>query len=383
MFERALRLPTAGEETFFLWGPRQAGKTTLLRHAYPNVIGVDLLQSENFRAYTDAPEKLRQELSAHKNVRFVVIDEVQKVPALLDEIHWLIENTPVRFGLCGSSARKLKRGAANLLGGRALRYSLHGLVSKELGDAFDLNTLLNRGYMPRHYLSENYARMLEAYVADYLKEEIAAEGLVRRLPQFSRFLEIAALADTEILNYSTIGRDCGVSAPTVQAYYEILVDTLLGSYLPAYQKRPKRRTVTSPKFYFEDVGTVNFLARRDKLAPRSELFGKAFENWVFHELNAYRHYEHKMQHLSHWRLTTGVEVDFIVGDMEVVIEAKATERVTSDHLKGLRQIVQDYPEAATTRMLVSLEPRARKTDDGILLCPATYFAKHLWAGDFF
>jgi len=201
-------------------------------------------------------------------------------------------------------------------------------------------------------------------------------------PHFRDFSSIAALGDTEVLNFSTIARDCGVSPPTAQNFYQILSDTWLGNFLPAYRKRPKRRLVVSPKFYFEDVGTVNFLAKRGPLKPQSELFGKAFENWVFHELRTYCDYKHKTQELSYWRQTTGVEVDFIVGEMEVAIEAKATSRVTSDHLKGLRELAEDYP-TVQTRLLVTLEAKARKTEDGIIICPASYFAKHLWSGTYF
>ncbi|HTL32625.1 MAG TPA: AAA family ATPase, partial [Kofleriaceae bacterium] len=224
-----MTLPKPGEETFFLWGPRQSGKTTLLREAYPAARWVDLLKSDELRRYSDRPELLRQELEAEPAGQ-VVIDEIQKVPALLDEVHWLIENTSTRFALCGSSARKLKRGAANLLGGRALRYELFGMTASELGTDFDLDRLLNRGYLPRIYVAERAGRLLAAYVADYLKEEIAAEGLVRNLPVFSRFLDVAALSDADLVNASNIARDCGVSTPTVQSYFEILVDTLLGRW---------------------------------------------------------------------------------------------------------------------------------------------------------
>jgi uncharacterized protein len=181
MFRRALRLPATGAETFFLWGPRQTGKTTLLHEAYPNAFWVDLLKADEFRRYLQNPERLREELSAASPSQ-VVIDEVQKVPALLDEVHWLHEQRGLRFALCGSSARKVRRGGANLLGGRAVRYELHGLVASELGDAFDLDRLLDHGYLPRIFSSDRPRRLLESYVADYLKEEIAAEGLVRNLP---------------------------------------------------------------------------------------------------------------------------------------------------------------------------------------------------------
>ncbi len=303
---------------------------------------------------------------------------MQKVPALLDEAHWLIENRGVQFALCGSSARKVRRGAANLLGGRAVRYELFGLTARELGADFDLDRLLNHGTLPRMYASDRHERLLAAYVGDYLKEEIAAEGLVRNLPVFSRFLDAAALSDAELVNFSTIARDCGVSSHTVQAYFGILEDTLLGRWLPAYTKRPKRRVIGAPKFYFADVGVVNRLARRGRVERGGELYGKAFENWVFHELTAAIAYAESDARLAYWRLASGIEVDFVVDDVRVAIEAKASARITSDHLRGLRSLVQDHPRAGR-RMLVCLEPKRRRTDDGIEILPVATFVEELAA----
>ena len=383
MFVRRLPLPPPGTETFFLWGPRLTGKSTLLRAAYPDARWLDLLKTDVFRRYLTNPEWLRAELPDHGDPPFVVIDEVQKLPALLDEVHWLHENRGVRFALCGSSARKVRRGHANLLGGRALRYTLHGLSAAELGETWDLDRLLNHGYLPRHYLARRAPwRQLDAYVAGYLKEEVAAEGLVRNLPTFSAFLDIAALSDAEPVNYSTVARDCGVSSQTVKNYFDILVDTLLARWLPAFRKRPKRRVAVSPKLYFADVGVVNFLAKRRGLEPGSPLYGKAFENWCFHELSAYADYAETYATLSFWRLASGAEVDFVVDDMAVAMEAKATHRVTSDHLKGLRQLRADHPEVGP-RYVVSLEPRARRTEDGIEVLPAAEFVGRLWDGAIF
>lgn len=376
MFARSLTLPRAGRETFFLWGPRQTGKTTLLREAYPDAFRVDLLKADEFRRYLERPEGLREELEARPDAgpTQVVIDEIQKVPALLDEVHWLHEQRRIRFALCGSSARKVRRGAANLLGGRAVRYELFGLTARELGAAFDLVRLLNHGYLPPHYEAERIDRRLASYVGDYLKEEVAAEGLVRNLPVFSAFLGAAALADGELVNIANIARECGVSAPTVKGHFGILEDTLLGRWLPAYTKRPKRRVIGAPKFYFSDVGVVNHLARRGRLVPGAELFGKAFENWVFHELRAANAYGEHFHDLSHWRLASGIEVDFIVGTMTLAVEAKAAAKVVDHHLHGLRHLRVDHP--SVRRVMVCLEPRPRRTDDGIdILSPAAFVAR--------
>jgi uncharacterized protein len=371
MFKRSLVLPGPGRETFFLWGPRQTGKSTLLHASYPDAYWVDLLKADEYRRYLERPELLRQELAALTDTPQVVIDEVQKVPALLDEVHWLHENQEVQFALCGSSARKVKHGVANLLGGRAVRYELFGLTALELGSAFDLERMLNNGFLPRVYESDRPQRLLAAYVGDYLREEVAAEGLVRNLPAFSGFLNAAALSDGDLVNFSNIARDCAVSSHTVKGYFEILEDTLLGRWLPAYTRRPKRRVLTSPKFFFSDVGVVNHLARRGKLVAGGELYGKAFENWVFHELVAHASYHETFTELSYWRLASGIEVDFIVGEMALAIEAKATARVTSDHLKGLRHLIQDQPEVR--RVVVCLESKRRKTEDGIEILPAARF----------
>jgi|SRR5262250_982502 len=382
MFKRALNLPSPGTTTFFLWGPRQTGKTTLLRGKYPEALWVDLLKADEFRRYLQNPELLREALAARDPIRQVVIDEIQKVPQLLDEVHWLHENRGIRFALCGSSARKVKRGQANLLGGRALRYELHGLTAGEIGGDFDLNRLLNHGYLPSIYQSENPRSLLNSYVADYLKEEVAAEGLVRNLPVYSEFLNMAALADTELVNFSTIARDCGVSSHTIKGYFQILEDTLLGRWLPAYTRRPKRRVIAAPKFYFGDVGVVNHLARRGDLQPGAELYGKAFENWVFHELCARNSYSNAFAKLAYWRLPSGIEVDFIVNDMQLAIEAKAAAKVTQDHLKGLREVARDH-RGIKQRMVVCLERTSRRTDDGIWILSANEFTNRLIRGDFF
>jgi predicted AAA+ superfamily ATPase len=381
MFTRSLPLPAPGRESFFLWGPRQSGKTTLLRSTYPDARWLDLLKADEFRRYTERPELLRQELRAEPAAQ-VVIDEVQKVPALLDEVHWLIENTKTKFALCGSSARKLKRGAGNLLGGRALRYELFGMTAAELGSAFDLDRVLNRGYLPRIYEAERAGRLLVAYVADYLREEVAAEGLVRNLPVFSRFLDVAALSDGDLVNFSNIARDCGVSTPTVQSYFQILVDTLLGHWLPAYTARPKRRVIGAPKFFFGDVGVVNHLAKRGAVARGGELYGRAFENWVFHELTAAIAYQESSSELFYWRLASGIEVDFVIDHVRIAIEVKASAKIGGDHLKGLRAIAIDHPKVKR-RLVVCLEPRRRITDEGIEILPVDAFLSELQQGALF
>ena len=375
-YKRLLELPR--NETFFLWGPRQSGKSTLLKECFPDAFWIDLLLPDVYRTYLTNPEQLIEELRL-KKADFVVIDEIQKLPQLLDVAHWLIENRGIHFALCGSSARKVKRGHANLLGGRGVKFELYGLSAREIADDLDFLVLLNRGYIPPIYQSSNPKRHLNAYIAQYLKEEIAAEGLVRNLPGFSDFLQIAALSDTELLNYSTIARDVGVASSTVKGYFEILTDTLLGRFLPSYRRRPKRRIMTAPKFYFFDLGVVNFLAKRGEIQVKSELMGKAFENWVFHELCCYNEYREQCADLCYWRLSSGIEVDFIVNHIDCAIESKSSEKVTSRHLKGLRELKKEYPEVKKM-LLVSMDRHDRETEDGILVLHYASFLDYLWKG---
>ena len=381
MFNRRLTLQKTPTESFFLWGARQSGKSTLLKKLYPKATWYDLLKTDVFIQMTEKPSRLREELTFRDNQSgLIIIDEIQKVPALLDEVHWLMENTRYVFALSGSSARKVRRGHANLLGGRAIRHQLFGLVSAELGDEFDLERILNHGYLPRHYLSSSVEKLLRSYINDYLKEEIAAEGLIRNLPAFSNFLRSAAFSDTELVNFANIARDCSVSGPTVKQYFQILEDTLLADFIPAYRLRPKRRVIEAPKFYFADVGVVNHLRKRKRLEAGSEGFGKAFENWVFHELNAHRAYSEMHYDISYWRLASGLEVDFVIDDMLIAIEAKASEKITTAHLQGLKELKIDHPEVKR-RVVVCLEKTARRTQDGIEIIPYSMFAKQLWQGE--
>ncbi|MEI8024951.1 MAG: AAA family ATPase [Pseudomonadota bacterium] len=379
MSYKRLLLLNNSQKSFFLWGPRQTGKTTLLRDQFPDGVWIDLLKSDVFGKYAAMPHLLREEISESKP-SWVVIDEIQKVPELLDEVHYLIENHRIHFALSGSSARKVKRTHANLLGGRAHRRQIYGLSAAEVGPEFNLVRALNQGYLPPHYSSQDVWPDLASYCGNYLKEEIAAESAVRSIPAFSEFLRMAALSDTESVNMSTFARDVGVASQTIRDHYQILEDTLLGSWLNAYTLRPKRRQRMLPKFYFHDVGVVNFLGKRRSLEPQSELFGKAFENWIFHELCCYNEYRGCFWDMSFWSVANGPEVDFIVNDMELAIEAKATKSVNSNHLGGLRALYQDYPHCKR-RIIVSLDSSRRRLDDGIEVWPWREFVQALWNGE--
>lgn len=383
MYTRLQKLPLSSEETCFLWGPRQTGKSTLLKALFPEAIRYDLLLSTMYQRLLRRPDLLREEclaagLESSSQESPVIIDEIQKLPMLLDEVHWLIENWGLRFILCGSSARKVRRGHANLLGGRAVRYELHPLVFPEIPD-FSLVKALNAGMIPRHYDSPQPNRLIQSYVGDYLKEEIVAEALTRNIPAFTRFLEVAALSNGEIVNHTNIARECGVSSPTVKEYFQILEDTLIGRHLPAFQKRKKRRLVTSPKFYFFDLSPVIFLTRRQKVLPGSELFGRAFEHYLFMEITAHSAYSERFYPVSYWRTTSGFEVDFLLGDHEIAVEVKSTELAREPHLKGLRRFREEH--RVRRSLLVSLDPTPRQTTDRIEILPWRVFLEQLWDGE--
>src|SRR3990172_9966020 len=311
--ERALRIDLPARQSAFLWGPRKTGKSTYLRSAFPDSLTFDLLQTDLMLELAKRPALLRERLLATPPEtlrRPVILDEVQKVPQLLDEVHWLIENRGLSFILCGSSARKLKRGGVNLLGGRAWCYEMHPLVSIEVGE-LDLLQALNPGLVPAHYLDPGYGRSLEAYVVDYLKEEVFDEGLTRNVAAFSRFFESVGYSHGDLTNYANIARDCGVDAKTVKEYYQILVDTLLGTFVPPWKKRQERQVIgKAAKFYLFDVGLAGALTRRQIVEERGEQFGRALEHFVLMELLAHRSYRDLDYGIHFWRTKSGLEVDF-------------------------------------------------------------------------
>jgi predicted AAA+ superfamily ATPase len=367
---------TFPDSTFFLWGPRQSGKTTLLKERFPDAYRIDLLRTDERMRYEREPARLREEIRALPPDLRIVIDEIQKVPALLDEVHYLMQEDRRVFTLCGSSARKIRHSHANLLGGRALKRELLGLSAHELGEQFKLEHMLNNGPLPPHYLAEDAAEQISAYADLYLKEEILDEGLTRKLPVFASFLRAAAIGDTEVTNFSNIGRECGVASSTVRGYYEILEDTLIGAFVPAFTRRAKRRVQHAPKFYFRDVGMVNHLVGRGKVAPGTESFGKAFENWIFHEISVHARQNGHPYDIAYWRLSSGIEVDFVLGDAETAIEVKGKARLHNRDTRYLDEFRKEHPDVRQ-RIVVCTEPHPRITDTGIRILPYDDFIRVL------
>jgi len=377
MFVREQIFNGKDAESAFLWGARQTGKSTLLRMMYPGVLYFDLLLSDVFNRFLSNPALLRETVVADNSSSPVIIDEIQRIPSLLNEVQWLIVNKNRQFILSGSSPRKIVRSGGNLLGGRALRYELYPLIYREIPD-FNLLRALNNGLLPRMYLSERPARLLSAYVGSYLRDEIMAEARIRNISSFSRFLEAAAFSNGEIVNYSNIAADCGVSSPTIKEYFQILEDTMTGRFLPSYQKKPKRRVIVAPKFWFFDIGIANYLLKRGTIVAGSEAFGKAFEHFIYHELYSHSHYSGINYPLSFWRTSSQTEVDFILGDNEVAVEVKATELANEKHLKGLKIFADEYK---TKRLiLVSNDILPRKTGN-ISILPWRVFLEELWSGE--
>ena len=373
-FKRSLQLgPLLERKSFFLLGPRATGKSTLAANQLPEALVYDLLDDDVYARLLKRPRALGEELAADDGKRLVVIDEIQKLPSLLDEVQRLIDKEGRRFLLTGSSARKLRRGGANLLAGRAWSAELFPLTFSEI-PSFDLLRYLNRGGLPAVYPSDDYEEELRSYANLYLREEIVAEALVRKVDAFARFLDVVALSNGEELHYQGISNDAGVPVRTVQSFVQILEDTLLGFTVPAFGATKRRKAITRPKFFSFDIGVTGALARRGEIRERSELFGRAFEHFIALELRAYLGYRRRAEALSYWRSTSGFEVDFIVGD-QLALEVKATRQVSERDLRGLRALRE---EGLLRRYaVVSLDEVKRKVD-GVEVWPWKSFLSALW-----
>ena len=363
------------KKSFFLFGPRSTGKSTLVKEQLLNSAGIiDLLDSRLFLRLSSAPHEIEEIIDALE-ASLVVVDEIQRIPELLNEVHRLIENRKIRFLLTGSSARKLKRGNANLLAGRVWEARLYPLTWKEIPE-FNLERYLLYGGLPSVYLGEYPEEELDAYVNTYLKEEIMAEGLIRNLPPFARFLKTISLANGEIVNFTKLGNDCQVAASTVREYISLLEDTLVGFLLPAWIESKKRKAVKSGKFYFFDPGVTHALSGTQTLDRNSDLYGKSFEQFIGMEIRAYLGYKRLKSSLSYWRSTHGHEVDFLIGD-QIAIEVKSSQRITSADFKGLKVLSEE--EIFSDFYLVSQDPVETKKNN-IYTIHWKNFLEKLWQG---
>jgi predicted AAA+ superfamily ATPase len=341
MYTRRLAQP---ERSFFLFGPRGTGKTTWLRQTLPAALWFDLLRTQTFLDLSQRPESFRQQVLALRKGGWVVIDEIQRLPALLNEVHAIIaeRGTDIRFALSGSSARKLKRLDVNLLAGRAINRQLLPLTAAELGHHYAIDDVLRFGLLPQIHGDLDYAvDTLDAYVSNYLREEIQQEALVKRLDSFARFLKIAALMNGQIVNVAGIARDAAVARPTVQGYFDTLIDTLVGYWLPAWQARAKVKEVSSPKFYLFDPGVARALAGRLREPLEGSERGFLLETWVLHELRAAMAYGNTGGDLRYWRTPSGSEVDFVWtrGRRSVGIEVKASSTWRSEYGTVLKSLI--------------------------------------------
>jgi len=375
MYHRVFDIENRLDEGMFLFGGRQVGKSTLLKERFPQAIYVDLLDPDTRKRFKRRTMEFYEMLVKYPPKTLVIVDEIQKLPELLDVVHKLMVENDLHFILSGSSARKIKKAGVNQLGGRANEEHLYPLVYAEIPD-YDFGRAIQNGMIPRHYDVKDARVRLKNYVNLYLKEEIEEEALVQNIDTFERFLEVAAVTNTEILNYDNVASDCGVSVNTAKAYFKILYDTLLGFEVKPYRKVIKRKLYQTSKFYFFDVGIPNYLLHRFYLMPGTPEYGHAFESIVMQEIRAYLGYSGSEEELTYWHTYTNDEVDVVIGDARVAIEIKSTDHVETEHKKGLKKFVEEHPD--TKQILVSRDRISRRSGD-VDLYYVTDFFKALWA----
>src|SRR3990167_4493491 len=345
-FKRLLKLPLTGKSSIFLFGPRGTGKTSWIKENLSDSIYIDLLDFNMYSVLSANPARLSNMIPQdYKD--WIVIDEIQRVPELLNEVHRLIESKKFRFLLTGSSARSLRRQGVNLLAGRALRYNMHPLVIQEIGKDFDLAHILKFGLLPTAVLHENPDKYLESYVQTYVREEVLQEGLTRSIGSFTRFLEVASFSQGSILNFSEIARELSLNRQLVTGYFDILDDLLISSRINPFTLRAKRKTVMHQKFYFFDAGVFQFLRPRGPLDIISEIDGATLETLFYQSLQAINDYYDLGYKIYFWRTAAGQEVDFVLYGPNGLhaFEIKHSSKITPKAFKGLRAFKEDYPEA--------------------------------------
>lgn len=376
--QRTLTLDSLSRSVF-LFGPRQTGKTTLLRKCFPRSRWYNLLESDTFFRLSARPRTIRDELVAaapNATNEPVIIDEIQKLPVLLDEVQLLIDRDGMRFVLTGSSARKLTRAGTNLLGGRARVRHLFPLTSREIGTV-DMHRVLRYGTLPHIYFSDDPSDDLSAYCGTYLQQEIQQEGMVRRIDSFARFLRTAATMNAELINYEAVASDAAVPARTVREYFSVLSDTLIAEVLEPFRRGTKRKAISTGKLYFFDVGVANALRGVLPSQRGTAEWGKALEHFVYTELRAWLSYTRDDRALSFWRTRNGTEVDFVIGD-SIAVEVKSTPNPSDRHLSGLRAIADEGPFDRRILIFDGESEAAPRVADGIELMPVGLFLRRLW-----
>jgi predicted AAA+ superfamily ATPase len=354
-------------QSFYVFGPRGVGKTAWLHSQLPGALFFDLLNTEVYTQLLAAPQRLGDQIPAGFR-DWVVVDEVQRVPELLNEVHRLIESRKLRFALSGSSARKLRRKGVNLLAGRALTRYLHPLTAIELGKDFDLKRALAFGCLPFACTADNPRDYLKSYVATYLREEVQQEGLARNLGAFTRFLEAASFSQGSVLNMAAVARECSVSAKVVEDYFTILEDLLIAIRLPVFTRRAKRRVIAHPKLYFFDAGVFQTIRPRGPLDAPEEIHGPALETLFLEQVRALNDYRDLGYKIHYWRTAAGEEVDFVLyGERGLVaFEVKMHQTVRGDDLRGLARFLEDYPQAKAYLLYLG---KRRWHDRGIEIVP--------------
>lgn len=386
-YRRYLKLKIELRQSIFLWGARKTGKSTFLKDNFPDSTYVDLLDTNLSYRYSIKPSLLRDEILALSKDQInapIIIDEIQKVPALLDEIHWLIENTEATFILCGSGGRRLKKEGSNLLGGRAIKYNFYPLVYPEYKEEFDLLKILNQGLIPPHFINENPRKLLQSYIDAYLANEVSLEGNVRNFPAFNRFLESTRFSCGEMLNYTNIARDVGINSKTIKEYYQILVDTLVGYLIYPYTKKINRKIILhTPKFYYFDVGLATRLSKKSYSELVGKDVGRSFENYLLMEIIAYIGLNDSDYNLFYWRTNTGIEVDFILSDglsPPIPIEIKISKNVHKTDLKSIKTFMDEHKLSIGYVVCLEPNPRTSLVEDNkkINILPVEHFLRNLW-----
>lgn len=372
----------APEGSYFLFGPRGTGKSTWVKEQYKKATLIDLLEPDSYRRYYSFPEHFSELVLAHKDCKTFIIDEIQKAPELLSVVHQLIEmKKGWQFILTGSSARKLKRSGVDLLAGRAQLKFLHPFMASELGIKFNLSQNLKSGMLPLALESSDPINTLKNYIALYMREEVHAEGLVRRVDEFGRFLETMSFSQASILNYSNIARDSAVSSKTIESYITILEDLLLSIRIPIFTKKAKRDLTTHPKFYYFDAGVYQILRPKGPLDNTDSILGQSLETLIMQHLRAWLSYSRQDGELYFWRTRTGLEVDFIIyGEIGFyALEVKKSNRIKPEDLRGLEAFQKDYPQAQCILLYLGKEKRVK---NNILCIPVETFLVQLNPNEF-